>query len=346
MTHLRDAEIDRFLAHPAADKAVVLFFGPDPGSVSERAAALTHRLIGDDLLAVRRFDESDLAAEPGMLADEANGASLFSGRRVIRIRAAGNRSIATDLRPILEAPPENTWIVIEAGDLRKTAALRKLCEDDARAAAIGCYPDNDASLGQLIDTETAGAGLQIEPEARAVLVSLLGADRAASRSEIRKLCLYAQSGDRITIADVTASIGDGAAFATDDVVYAAAMGDHAALDRGFRRLLAAGTAASTIGTATERHFLLLHRLQSAIDHGTNLSAATQSLRPPPLPSRRVLIERQLQLWPLESLNNALQRLNQAMIDSRLHPAISGAVIARCLVALAALAKRRSRRRAA
>ena len=168
-------------------------------------------------MAVARFEESDLA-DTGRLADEAYAGSLFSGRRVIRIRAGGNRSIAGALKPILDEPPEDTFIVIEAGDLRKTAPLRKLCEADRGAAAIGCYPDNDAALGRLIDAEVKDAGLTIAPHARAALIALLGADRAASRNEIRKLCLYAKSAGTIAADDITVMIGDGAAFAIDDVV--------------------------------------------------------------------------------------------------------------------------------
>src|SRR5690606_35726885 len=149
-------------------------------------------LVGDDALAVIRLDESDLS-DPKRLADEAFGGSLFSGRRVLRLRPGGSRTVAAALEAILTEPPADTWLVIEAGDLRKTAPLRKLCESFPRAVAIGCYPDNDASLARLIDSEVSAAGLRIEPEARDALVGLLGADRAASRSEIVKLCLYAKS---------------------------------------------------------------------------------------------------------------------------------------------------------
>ena len=341
MTLLRGSDIDRFIAVP--DRNVVLLFGPDSGYVDERAAAITKSLVGDDPLAAARFEEADLA-DTGRLADEAYGGSLFSGRRVIRIRAGGSRSIVGGLKTILDKPPDNTWIVIEAGDLRKASPLRKLCESSKNAGAIGCYPDNDAALGRLVDSEVKAAGLSIEPDARAALVGLLGADRAASRNEIQKLCLFAKSAGTITAADVGTLIGDGAAFAIDDVVDATALGDYAALDRGFRKLMQSGTAPSTIGVAVERHFLQLHRIRAAADDGST-GAAIQAIRPPVFPSRRTLIERQVRTWTLRALGEALVRINQAMIDSRLHPATAPAILERCLFGLASRAARKVRKAA-
>ena len=341
MTLLRGADIDGFVTAP--NRHVVLLFGPDSGNVEERAAAVTKSLVGDDALAVARFEEADLA-DTGRLADEAYGGSLFSGRRVIRVRAGGNRSIVAGLKAILDTPPENTWIVIEASDLRKASPLRKLCESSKNAVAIGCYPDNDAALGRLIDGEVKAAGLAIEPDARAALVGLLGADRAASRNEIQKLCLFAKSAGTITASDVGTLIGDGAAFAIDDVVDATALGDFAALDRGFRKLMQSGTAPSTIGVAVERHFIQLHRIRAAADKGS-MSGAIQAIRPPVFPSRRPLIERQVRAWSLRALNEALVRINQAMIDSRLHPATAPAILERCLFGLASRAARKSRKAA-
>ncbi len=345
MTLLRGAAIDRYLAEPKPDRPVILLFGPDPGSVSERAASVAKTLVGDDALATVRLDESDLS-DAKRLADEVYGGSLFSGRKVIRVRPGSSRTIATALEAILADPPGDTWIVIEAGDLRKTAPLRKLCESAPRAAAIGCYPDNDVSLGRLIDTEVAAAGLTIAADARAALVGLLGADRAASRSEIRKLCVYAQSAGTIATADIAAVVGDGAAFAIDDIVDDAVLGDTAAVDRGLRRLVSAGVAASSVGVAAERTFLQLHRIRAAADAGGGIAAALQSLRPPVFPSRRALIERQVRLWPQAELDETLVRLNQAMIDSRLHPGIATAIIARTLLVISARAARLGRRSAA
>ena len=68
------------------------------------------------------------------------------------------------------------------------------------------------------------AKLAIAPDARAALVSLIGGDRQASRSEIRKLALYAHGKDRVVLDDVIAVVTDASALALDDVVDAAFAG--------------------------------------------------------------------------------------------------------------------------
>ncbi|MFN7131973.1 MAG: hypothetical protein ACK4N5_07815, partial [Myxococcales bacterium] len=59
-------------------------------------------------------------------------------------------------------------------------------------------------LDRIIDEETAAAGLRIADEARAALKALIGSDRMISRSEVQKLCLYAEGKSDIGIDDVRA----------------------------------------------------------------------------------------------------------------------------------------------
>ncbi|MCW5696946.1 MAG: DNA polymerase III subunit delta [Bauldia sp.] len=333
MTEYKFDKADRLIANPESGPRIVLFYGPDPGGVTERAAMMTERLVGKDAFAVTRLDADETGSEPGRLADEVFAGSLFAGRRVVRLRT-GTRSVAPAVQPILDAPPSDTWLIIEAGDLRKGSPLRALCERATTAAAIPCYADNDAALGRMIDDEVRSAGLTIAPEARQMLVPLLGADRAASRAEIRKLCLYAASGGTIGVADISAVIGDGAAVAVDDAVEAALLGDVAAVDRGMRRLLSAATAPSTVATAAERQIIQLHRLRAAIDRGSTASAVLQAMRPPPFPARRQVLEQQLRRWPRPMLDWALQRIGDASRDARLYPATGAAIVSEALIAIA------------
>ena len=99
------------------------------------------------------------------------------------------------------------------------------------AAVLPCYADTERDLIRLVDDEMREARLTIAPDARAALVSLIGGDRQASRSEIRKLALYAHGKDRVTLDDVLAVVADASALALDGVVDAAFAG-RAARDRG------------------------------------------------------------------------------------------------------------------
>jgi DNA polymerase-3 subunit delta len=342
---LKAADADRFIKDPTRSR-LVLLYGPDPGGITDRANLIAKRLVGGDALAIIRIESDELASDPGRLADEAYGASLFAGRRVIRLRATGNKNIAPFLEPLFERPPEETWVLVEAGDLRKTAPLRKLFETSPGAVAIACYPDTDASIGRMIDEEMRTLGVTIETEARAELVSLLGADRVATRSEIQKLGLYALDAGTVTRATVVELIGDGASFGVDDVVEAAALGDPAGVDRGTRRLAAAGTAPSTIATAAERYFLSLHRQAAQIEAGQTIAGLIESMRPPPCPSRRALIERQLRLWTRPDLDAVLTKIYETVRDGRLQPGVGQGIVTDALLAIARRGRRLAQSRAA
>src|SRR6201991_471573 len=126
---LRGKDIDAFLARPDAGRPIILLYGPDAGLVRERADALMASAVDDpnDPFSLIRLDGDELAGEPSRLVDEALTIPLFRGRRAIRVRA-GSKSFASGVETLAEMRPKDCRIVIEAGELRPDAPLRKVCE--------------------------------------------------------------------------------------------------------------------------------------------------------------------------------------------------------------------------
>ncbi len=345
MVQVKAADADRFLVRPDPAVRVILIYGNDDGLVAERAERFASAALGksDDPFAHVRLDAATIADDPGRLADEANAVPLFGGQRVITVQLSGARSIQPAVEAVLAAPPVDSWVVIAAGDQRKGSGLRKLCETHAHAAAIACYADSDRDLDRLIDEETRAGGLTITAEARAVLKSMIGADRMASRSEVAKLCLYAADAGTITVDDVHAIIGDAAAAAMDAVIDAAALGDAAGLDRGYRRLRAAGIPGAVVVGAAQRHFNFLQKARAACDAGAAPEAVVARASPPIFFQRRATVTRAIALWSSAAIDAALTRLDSALLDSRLHGAIADEVVAQALQAIAYTAAGSARR---
>ncbi len=246
MTAIKTTDIDRFIAKPDISQPVVLVYGPDAGLVRERVDALVRASVDDpnDPFALARIESEELSANPGRLADEANTVPLFGGRRAVLLRVNSRHNIVPSIEVVLEAPPRDCRIVVEAGELRKTAPLRALFEKAKAGAAIGCYPDNERDLARLIDEEMRAANLTLAADARAALTALIGGDRLASRNEIRKLALYAQGKDRIELADVMAVVADASEQALDGVIDATFAGETREVEdrirQGARRRIVAG----------------------------------------------------------------------------------------------------------
>ena len=316
MTEIKSHQADAFVQRPDPKFRTFLIFGPDTGLVSERADMLAGKLGVDlsDPFALIRLD-ADTAAEPGRLADEAGTIGMFGGARLVRVSGTTRRNLAGSVKPVLDHPPTDCWIIIEAGDLKKEHALRRLFSRSGAGAAIACYPDNDVALSRLIDTELAEANLTIEPEAKQLLRSRIGADRRASRNEIAKLALYCHGKQTVRAEDVKNLIGDTSVLAADDVVDASISGDVAALEQLLGRLFVSGAAPDMVILAALRHFQTLQLVRHRMDRDRKpADAAVSDLRPPLFYSRKPAFMAALGLWRGEAIARAIARLDKAAFE--------------------------------
>ena len=262
---------------------------------------------------------------------------MFGGAKIVRA-SAGRRVNAAALQPLLEIGDLAGALIVEAGNLRPDEKLRALFEKSAAAAAVGCYPDEGASLDGLVSEVLKGLKLEISPEARQELMARLGADRALSRSEIEKLALYAHGAGRIEIAHVEAIVGDASDLALDMVVGAAASGDTALALRECDRAVAGGESAQSVILAAERHFHRLHRLRAGLDAGRALDELTRFMRPPLPFKAKAELERQARAWTTERAAAAIGRITEAVRRSRTTGADEAVIAERLLIEIARLAR--------
>lgn len=335
-------QIDGFLKAPSAD--VVLLYGPDGGLVRERAERLTKLIAGDagDPFRVVELAASALRDDPARLSDEANALSLTGGRRVVRLREAGD-SHATVIQGLLDGPSPAGFVVVEAGDLGPRSGLRLLFEGAKTGAALPCYRDEGSSLGGLIDSVLAAAKLSATPEARAFLLDSLGSDRGVSRSELDKLVLYmAGHGPQVTIDDASACVGDSTATSLDDVAFALGDGELGALDRAIDRCLQDGANPVGVLRSAARHLLRLHQVSAAVAGGGDLERLARSLRPPVHFRLIERFQRQVRRWRGAELAAGIDRLLEAELACKRTGAPDEALMRRACLEVARLASERGR----
>lgn len=324
-----------FLRAPDPKAIAVLLYGPDEGKVRERGAELAKRIVPDlsDPFRVAEFTGSALADDPAKLADEAAAISMTGGRRVVRVRPAGN-DCADAFAGFLKQPAGDAFIVVEAGDLDGRSALRKVFEAATNAAAVPCYADEGRDLAKLIGDTLARHRVSAERDALAWLESRLGGDAMVVRGEIEKLALYAGPGTTVTLADARAAVGDSAEIDLDDVTRATAGGDLAALSRALDRLGEEGISAVTILRAMQRHFARLHLAAGQIAAGRDEASALRSLRPPVFWKEEAPFRAALRRWKLPALARAQRRLLDAEVQAKGSPA-GPLVVERILFEIAA-----------
>lgn len=339
MTLLKGAEIAAFVSRPDPARPIALVFGPDGGLVSERVEAIVAASVDDlgDPFAVVRLAGDDLTSDPARLTDEAQAIPMFGGRRAIWVRA-GARSFIPAIEALIAAKVSECRVVIEAGELRRNAPLRAVCESAKSVAVLPCYVDTERDVARLIDQEMQQAGLAISPEARAALIPLLGGDRRASRNELRKLATYAQGAERVELKDVAAVIADASALALDDLVDATFAGHVKDLDTHFTKAISAGTTPGSIIFAAQRQISTLHRARLSVEVGTSVQAQAEAMRVHF--SRKAAVEAALKAWTSARLLRAMQDFAQLQLQSRLQPALAVILTQRALMLLAVNARQK------
>ncbi len=326
---------EKFLNAPDASLRAFLFFGTDPGLITERAQTTARRLAASDNPPgeVIRLDDADLDTDRDRLAVELRTLPMFGGRKIVRV-TTGRIINTAMLKDLVESGDLAGVLIIEGGNLKPTDSLRASFEKSPHSAAIACYGDEGRDLESLAREVLDAARIDITNDARWLLVSRLGANRALSRAEIEKLVLFAKGKPRIEIDDVEAIVGDASELAIDRIVNAAAAGDAAAAVNEFARAVTAGESPQMVIAAVQRHLHKLHRVRTEIDRGAQIADAIRQLRPPLHFKQRDAFTAQCQRWARPALDRALAATADALKTARLNAAIEEVIAERLLMSLA------------
>ena len=346
MTALKNHEFDGFLRRQGTPYRIILVYGPDRGLVSERAGLLAAKTGVDlrDDFSVLKIEAAEINSDPGRLADEFSAISLFGGDRLVWVRNAGNeRGLVEAIKAVSQMQPGHSHLLVEAGDLKKGSALRKLAEGSKTILAIPCYADEARGIQGLIDEEMEKAGLGITSAARARLSTLLGSDRLSTRSELRKLALYCHGEKTVEEDDVLAAIGDAAALSVDDAVDAAFTGEPRKLEMALERILASRTPVFQALRSALQIFEQIDVMRARMESdGKPVAQIMNEMGRGIHFKRKPVIEKALRQWQGPAINAEMKRLSDAVFESRRNPALEPAIARAALLRICLLNRQGSR----
>ncbi len=336
MTEIKSHEFEGFLQTAARKHRLFVIYGPDRGLVSERAKQIAEKTGVDlsDPFSLVKLDVGDLHNDPGRLIDETNAIGLFGGARLVWIRGAANeKSVVDGLQAIASNPPDTAFLIVEAGDLKKTAALRKLADGNRMIMAIPCYADDARALNTLVDHELAHENLRITSAARHMLLELLGGDRIASRNEVRKLALYCRGLGTIDEQHVVDIIGDASAVSADDAVDAILKGDSAGFLHATQKIIASKTSIFLVLQGCLRQFQLLDVMRAEMDEKRLPAAQVLQTHGRHLHFRRKpTIEQALRVWTSDAIGREMNRLQAAIFQTRQRQSLEDSIAMQTLLA--------------
>ncbi|KQV20294.1 DNA polymerase III subunit delta [Rhizobium sp. Root1203] len=335
MAEIKSHEFDGFLERSARNYRIFVIYGPDRGLVSERAGLIASKtgVSLSDPFSLIKLDIADLQKDQGRLLDEAGSMGLFGGEKLIWIRGAANEKYLVDSLQLLSAKTlQDTFLIIEAGDLKKGSLLRKTAEAARGIATVPCYPDDTRALNALVDAELAAAGLRIAPAARAALVELIGGDRIASRNELKKLALYCRGLDVIEERHVAEIIGDASAISVDDAVDAILSGNTGNFLHAMQKITASKTAIFLVIQACLKQFQLIDAMKAEMEEKRiPATQVMQTLGRHLHFRRKPIIEQALRVWSTEAIARETNRLQSAILQTRRRPSLEDTIAIQTLL---------------
>lgn len=343
MVAVKAHQANAFLAKPDNKVSGYLFFGSDPGLVRERGATLAANLAkaSKPESEILRLDDHDIEAEPERITIEMQTLPMFGGGKILRV-AYSKRLTETMLKPLLDDPHPECYLIIEAGNLKPNDKIRSLFEKSKTAAAIACYADSARDLEAVINRTLSESQQTISMDAREVLVTRLGADRALSVGELDKLVLYTKGKRQITIDDVDAIVGDASELALDNIVNAAALGHAKTAVHECARAIASGESIHGILAAAGRHFHRLEATRARFESGQSEADSLKQLRPPIHFKQKTAFVSQLHAWRHDHLLTALELISGTTKATRSSGALEAVLIERLLIRIAQLAQQSKR----
>ncbi|MEM7119937.1 MAG: DNA polymerase III subunit delta [Pseudomonadota bacterium] len=272
-------QADGFVKSPDPKVRAVLVFGPDSGLARERAETLARGVVDDlsDPFRVAELDPAAVAKDAAMLNDEAAAIALTGGRRVIRLKDAGDR-LAGVMKTFLADPPGDALVIVEGGDLSASSKLRKVFEAAGLGAALPCYRDEGRDLERFVGAALADQGLRASSDAVGLLAELLGGDRLLTRSEIAKLAVYMGDDKDVRVEDVLAVVADSSYLTFETIARAVMAGDTMALGRGLDRAFAERESPVAVLGAVRREMQRLALFVALVSENGSPDAALKAMR--------------------------------------------------------------------
>lgn len=330
-----------YFRKPDPKKAGLLIYGADAMRVSLRRQEVIAALIGPDgeeEMRLERIAGGDLRREPSLLNDAVKAQSFFPGPRAVLVDQANDSVSSAILAALEDWAPGDAQIVVTAGSLRATSAIRKAFEGHRDTYSVGIYDDPPSR--EEIEATLTRAGLKT-PD-RDAMTDLLALARALDPGDfaqtVERIALFKLNDPGPLTPDEIARLAPASTeAAVDDVINAVAEARKDEIGPVMSRLRAQGVGAVSLCIGATRHFRALHA--AACDPG-GPAAGLSRQRPPVFGPRRDRMQRQAQQWGTAKLEQALSLLIDTDLTLRsaaLAPDM--AVMERTLVRLAMLGGR-------
>ena len=331
-----------YFARPDSSKTGLLIYGPDAMRVAMKRQQVIAALVGpqgEEEMRLTRMSGAGLRKDPAMLLDAIKAQGFFPGPRVAFVEEATDTISKTIIAALEDWQPGDAQVIITAGQLKASSALRKLFESHLNTYAAAIYDDPPSRAE--IEAELARASINM-PD-RDVMDDLTALSKSLDpgdfRQTLEKIALYKLNDPSpLTGEDIDNCAPASTEAALDDVLNIVAEARSTEIGPILNKLQAQGAQPVALCIAAMRHFKALHA--AASDPG-GAAQGIGKLRPPIFGPRRDRMLRQAQGWGMYNLEGALALLVETDLKLRSagQHAPAMALVERALIRLAMMARR-------
>ena len=254
----------------AGSEALLRIEAADALRAAAKAQGFTERVVFE---VDARFDWNDLEAAFSVM-------SLFASRRLLEVRLPTGRpgkDGAAAIERFCKAPPPDVCLLICAEDWSKKHEATWVRSVEKAGVFVPIWPLKPAELPGWVARRLKSRGVQVEPDAVAILVERIEGNLLAAAQEVDKLVLLAK-GRRLDVGMMQSLVADSARFDVFGMTESALAGDAARALRSLRGLQGEGEPIVPLTNWVSSQVQLLNQLAEVEAAGGNVSAAMQQAR--------------------------------------------------------------------
>lgn len=344
MAKFKQNDFNTALKNKFSNLSGILFYGPDRGQVLENFNMASDAIApdSDDGFSVFEFKADDIKEDPSKLFDEATTISFLSSQKVIKIKDATN-DIADILKDLLKSTDKlEAFIIMSADELTPSSKLRILFETNPKLAILPSYTDDGENLSNIIRSTLVKNGIKkIPDEVLLYLRENFGENRATTKMELEKLCLYLYGKDSITLDDAMNCIMDSSVLNMSDLPMSVAEGNNKKLSSVLNRLLNEGVYPVQLLRTVLYHFKNLYFMAGEVEKGQSISSVIENTRPVIFFKLKPSYERQLKFWNTDKIIKIISKLNEAEIMCKTTNSPQEIILSQIMFNICAFANKRA-----
>lgn len=279
-------QIENYIQKIATEEiAGCVIYGPEQSLVNYRFDLVSKKIVSDlsDPFLVSNLNKEKLS-DKGILADEFFSFSMLGGRKLILVKDS-DVACAAALKVLFEDDnfhksdwKNSNFILIAAGDLDRSSALRKMAEDNSYFAAIPCYEDDERVIKKFIFDELRKKQIKSSPQVVDYMLESLGKNRQTILAELEKIEVFLADNKDLTPEIAEKLIGSEAEISANEFVMSFASKNFNAALLHAEKLFRNGFEPITLIRFVSNYLQKLYHAKIEIENGLDFESAVKAQR--------------------------------------------------------------------